>query len=271
MIAQLKHARSVHDPRAYQEAIRLFCSLPAIRITVGPGLRAAVRSSSVAGLFEWNTAVHAQDNESAPDPAALHQGRAAGSSTTPTTRSNGSRRRGRKGWLPAYRDAVAVQDRLLRRVCARNEVTHLQTVDFARNPPRANSASTGSCRSGTARPAGLPTQATQRPDGLRLVRRGPRRLARNTAPCMHRRHRTSSPPNGRAGARIHPAPPVPPLLRRDCGCPPRPGHPLAAPLLRHPPHRGRLGPHIRPAPGRPRTRLDHRPLHLVSSDYRAPH
>ena len=91
---------------------------------------------------------------------------------------------GRKGWLPAYRDAVMFK--LAYSYGLRfNELRHLQTVDFGRNP---HAREFGRCgvvhvRYGKAK-KGLTAQTAQRADRVRLDPGGDRRLA-GARPALH--------------------------------------------------------------------------------------
>jgi hypothetical protein len=106
------HRRKQSTIRGYQNALKLFCSYvshPDYGWDRVCEQRFGTHPAQV--FFEWNTAAHVQDNEQTPD--ALSPSRSCRTfSTTPTTRSRWSRRRGaRAGCRPT---AIGdVQDRLL--------------------------------------------------------------------------------------------------------------------------------------------------------------
>ena len=87
---------------------------------------------------------------SSPREASVHEAGAAGpfdhadDQVTLIANSN------KKGWLPAYRDSVMFKVAYSYGLRF-NELRHLQTVDFSRNPHAASSAATGRSRSATAR------------------------------------------------------------------------------------------------------------------------
>ena len=75
---------------------------------------------------------------------------------------------GRKGWLAAFRDATSVQDRLRVRAAPPRGVM-LDLRDFAVNPQRPSSASSGCARAVRQGEQGQPAQAPQRADGVAVV------------------------------------------------------------------------------------------------------
>ncbi|MDT5292456.1 MAG: hypothetical protein QOF88_7345, partial [Mycobacterium sp.] len=84
-------------------------------------------------FFEWNTAAHVQDNEQSPTKRAFTKAELQDFFDHADGRVALIAASGRKGWLPAYRDAVMFK--LAYSYGLRfNELRHLQTVDFARNP-----------------------------------------------------------------------------------------------------------------------------------------
>ena len=112
---------------------------------------------------------------------------------------------------------------------------------------------------------GLAAQAPQRADRVGVGARGPGRVV----------HRGPAAVAGGRGNRRRCGRPSAARGSAACGCNSRfgayrgrarpgrgPGFPLAAPLICHPPDRGRLGPAVRPGAGRPRARLHHLDLHL---------
>ena len=106
-------------------------STPATTGTPSANRRSALTRSrsSTSGTPPDTTRTTSRTRPSGPSPGRSCKP----SSTTPTTRSTASASLGRKGWLPAFRDATLFKTAYgwgLRR----NEVRHLQTVDFSRNP-----------------------------------------------------------------------------------------------------------------------------------------
>jgi site-specific recombinase XerD len=84
-------------------------------------------------LFEWNTAAHVQDNEQSPAKRAFTKNELQDFFDHADDKVTLIAASARKGWLPAYRDTVMFK--LAYSYGLRfNELRHLQTVDFARNP-----------------------------------------------------------------------------------------------------------------------------------------
>ena len=238
--------------RNYQEAVRLFCGYvtdPAYGWAGGvPG---AVRHPPGAGRATSGTP---RCTSRTPRPTRASGRSPAMScrrcSTTPTTRSAGSGRPGaragcrRSGTLPLFKVAYGFGLR-------RNETAMLDTADFGPNPHAPEFGELGVCyvrlRQGDE---GLAAQAAQRADGLAV---GGRRAGRVDRARSGRCCRT-----GRNSAALWPSERGPRIgctqidhrfaaYRDALGSGRGPGLPLAAPLLRHPPDRGRLGPAVRPA------------------------
>jgi len=84
-------------------------------------------------FFDWNTAAHVQDNESAPQKRAFTKHELQALFDHADDRVTVIAESGRKGWLPAYRDAVMFKVAYSFGLRF-NELRHLQTVDFAKNP-----------------------------------------------------------------------------------------------------------------------------------------
>ena len=119
--------------RGYQNALRLFCSYvsdPDYGWDRVCEQRFGAHPAQV--FFEWNTAAHVQDNEqsptSAPSRSELQDFFDHADDQVSLIAASG-----RKGWLPAYRDAVMFKIAYSYGLRF-NELRHLQTVDFARNP-----------------------------------------------------------------------------------------------------------------------------------------
>lgn len=147
--------------RSYQEALRGFCSYvtdPAYDWPAACEQRFGTHPVQV--VHEWNTAVHVQE-QGEGDPARRAFTRAElealfDHADEQVTRVRAS---GRKGWLPAFRDAtlfkVAYAYGLRRR-----EVRMLDVADFGRNPHGAEFGEYGVCyvRYGKAKKGSPPKQ-----------------------------------------------------------------------------------------------------------------
>lgn len=120
--------------RGYQNGLRLFCSYiadPDYGWDRVCEQRFGTHPAQV--FFAWNTAVHVQDNEQVPEKRPFTKRELqdffdhADDQVTLIANSK------KKGWLPAYRDAVMFKVAYSYGVRF-NELRHLQTVDFSRNP-----------------------------------------------------------------------------------------------------------------------------------------
>ncbi len=120
--------------RNYQEAVRSFCSYiidPAYQWSVECEQRFGTHPVQV--VHEWNTAVHVADAEADAGKRAFTRNELIALFDHADGQVDRIRRAGRKGWLPAFRDAVLLKTAYgfgLRR----NEIRMLDTVDFGRNP-----------------------------------------------------------------------------------------------------------------------------------------
>jgi site-specific recombinase XerD len=130
MDASVRHS----TVRAYQNALRLFCSYVS-----DPDYGWDVLCERLFGshptqvVFAWNTAPHSQVNEQDPSKRAFTKTELQSFFDRCDDEVDRVRSLGRKGVLPAWRDSV-----LFKAAYAwglrRNEVRHLQSVDFSRNP-----------------------------------------------------------------------------------------------------------------------------------------
>jgi integrase/recombinase XerD len=101
------HGRKQSTIRGYQNALRLFCSYvshPDYGWDRVCEQRFGARPAQV--FFDWNTAAHVQDNEQSPAKRAFPKRELQdffdhADDQVPLIAASG-----RKGWLPAYRDAV---------------------------------------------------------------------------------------------------------------------------------------------------------------------
>lgn len=125
---------SASTMRSYQNALRAFCGY--ITDPHYGWVNACLDrfgDHPVQVCHDWNTATHVADSEARPTrralrPAELQRLFDHADSDVAAVRANG-----RKGWLPAFRDAT-----LLKVTYAyglrRNEVRQLEVTDFGRNP-----------------------------------------------------------------------------------------------------------------------------------------
>ncbi|MCU1676317.1 MAG: xerD 2 [Frankiales bacterium] len=120
--------------RAYQNALRLFC---AYLIDPGYGWDALCQREfgtyPTQVCFEWNTAAHAQSNEQHPTKRAFTHEELQAFFDRADDEVVRIRAAGRKGALAAFRDATLFKVAYAWGL-RRNEVRHLQHVDFERNP-----------------------------------------------------------------------------------------------------------------------------------------
>ncbi|HZE03336.1 MAG TPA: site-specific integrase [Pseudonocardiaceae bacterium] len=134
---RVEHLLSRSTVRTYQNALRLFCAyLTDPHYGWDTVCEEAFGSHPSQVCFEWNTAGHHQDNEQDPRKRAFTRVELQAFFDRADDEVARIRTLGRKGWLPAFRDAVLFKVAYswgLRR----NEVRHLQTVDFSRNPHAA--------------------------------------------------------------------------------------------------------------------------------------
>ncbi|WP_207890871.1 site-specific integrase [Rhodococcus sp. Eu-32] len=120
--------------RSYQTSLKLFCSYISNPDYGWDRLceqRFGTHPAQV--FFEWNTAAHVQANESRPSKRAFTKTELQSLFDHADTQVELVAASRRKGWLPAYRDAVMLK--LAYSYGLRfNELRHIQTIDFARNP-----------------------------------------------------------------------------------------------------------------------------------------
>jgi integrase/recombinase XerC len=120
--------------RNYQEAVRGFCSYVTDPAYGWPAeCERRFGTHPVQVCFEWNTAVHAQEAEGDPAKRAFTRDELQAFFDYADHQVGRIRGAGRKGWLPAFRDAtllkVAYGFGLRRR-----ETQMLEVADFGRNP-----------------------------------------------------------------------------------------------------------------------------------------
>jgi integrase/recombinase XerC len=102
-------------------------------------------------VHEWNTAVHILDNESDPKKRAFTKAELHAFFAHCDDEVARIRSLGRKGWLPAFRDATVFKTAYAYGT-RRNETRMLDAADFGRSPYGAEFASTAGARCGSARP-----------------------------------------------------------------------------------------------------------------------
>lgn len=111
--------------------------------------------------FDWKTATHVQEAEAGPGKRAFTKAELQAFFDRADEETVRISRHNRKGWLPAFRDSVVFKAAYAYGL-RRNEVRHLETVDFSANPHaiefgskgvlnvRHEKAMRGSHRNGTA-------------------------------------------------------------------------------------------------------------------------
>lgn len=120
--------------RAYQNALRMFCAYVSDPDYGWDRMcESLFGSHPVQVVFEWNAAAHAQVNESDPGKRAFTRSELQLFFDHADGEVDRIRALGRKGALPAWRDAVLFKTAYAWGL-RRNEVRHLQTVDFSPNP-----------------------------------------------------------------------------------------------------------------------------------------
>ena len=128
------HHRKQSTIRGYQNALRLFCcyvSHPDYGWDRVSEQRFGTHPAQV--FFEWNTAAHVQDNEQTPAKRAFTKRELQDFFDHADDQVALIAASARKGWLPAYRDAVMFKVAYSYGLRF-NELRHLQTVDCSRNP-----------------------------------------------------------------------------------------------------------------------------------------
>jgi site-specific recombinase XerD len=132
--------------RNYQEAVRLFCGY-----ATDPAYGWSQRCEQEFGTHpvqvchEWNTAVHAQQAESDPGKRAFTLDELQAFFDHADEQVSRIRVAGRKGWLPAFRDAVLFKVAYAYGL-RRREVRMLDLADFGRNPHGPEFGDYGVCQ-----------------------------------------------------------------------------------------------------------------------------
>jgi integrase/recombinase XerC len=132
--------------RSYSEAVHAFC-----HFVTDPVYEWAATCEERFGthpvqvVHEWNTAVHVQDNEADAKNRAFTKAELHGFFAYCDDQVARIRAFGRKGWLPAFRDATVFKTAYAYGL-RRNETRMLDAADFGRNPHGAEFGEFGLCR-----------------------------------------------------------------------------------------------------------------------------
>lgn len=132
-LRSVNHAKQ-SSIRGYSQALRQFCSYVSDPDYGWDRVCEQRFGTHPAQVFHrWNTAQHVQDNESDPKKRAFTKLELQEFFDYSDDQVALIAASGRKGYLPAYRDSVMFK--LAYSYGLRfNELRHLQTIDFARNP-----------------------------------------------------------------------------------------------------------------------------------------
>jgi DNA-binding Xre family transcriptional regulator len=231
--------------RSYEHTIRTFCSyLTDGRYGWVDECERRFGTHPIQICFAWNTASHSSDFEGNPVRRALTKPELQRLFDLADDQVARARHAGRKGWLAAFRDATLFKVTYAWSL-RRREVTMLDIHDFAPNPkaPEFHHVGVLRVRHGKATRGSPPKRRsvlTVMDWSVEVVEE----WLGEVRPLLPHSDGSALWPSERA-------------LRIGLHEPNMP-----APLLCHPPHRGRLRPAVRPAAGRPRIRLHPRPLHL---------
>lgn len=131
--------------RGYQTALRLFCAYATDSAYDWPEqCQQRFGTHPVQVVHEWNSAVHVQDAESDPSRRAFTRTELQAFFDHADEQVNVIRSAGRKGWLPAFRDATLFKVAYAYGL-RRNEVRMLDAADFGRNPHAPEFGDYGVC------------------------------------------------------------------------------------------------------------------------------
>jgi integrase/recombinase XerC len=120
--------------RSYQDALRSFCTYicdPAYDWCSVCEQRFGTHPIQI--VHDWNVAVHVQETESRPEKRAFTIGELQDFFDYADEQVTKARDRGRKGWLPAFRDATLFKIAYSYGL-RRNETRMLDVTDIGRNP-----------------------------------------------------------------------------------------------------------------------------------------
>ncbi len=146
-LADLRSIRHLRKStlRNYQTAVRMFCDF-----VTDPNYGWAAECERRFGthpvqvVHEWNTAVHVQQAEGDPRKRALSVDELQAFFDAADDRVVRIRGRGRKGWLPAFRDSALFKTSYAYGL-RRNETRMLDLADFGRNPHVSEFGARGVC------------------------------------------------------------------------------------------------------------------------------
>lgn len=132
--------------RSYSEAVRAFCHFATDPAYEWPATcEKRFGSHPVQVVHEWNTAAHVQDNEADPRKRAFTKKELHAFFSHCDDQVARIRAFGRKGWLPAFRDATLFKTAYAFGL-RRNETRMLDAVDFGRNVHGPEFGEYGLCR-----------------------------------------------------------------------------------------------------------------------------
>jgi site-specific recombinase XerD len=137
--------RAISTVRGYQNAVQLFCAYVTDPAYGWAGeCEARFGTHPVQVIHEWNTAVHVAGSEAGPRKRAFTRAELQAFFDHADDQVGARRDAGRKGGLPAFRDAALFKVAYgfgLRR----NEARMLDVADFGRNPSGAEFGEYGVC------------------------------------------------------------------------------------------------------------------------------
>jgi integrase/recombinase XerC len=132
--------------RSYSEAIRAFCHFATDPLYQWPATcEDRFGTHPVQVVHEWNTAAHVQDNESDPKKRAFTKAELHAFFAHCDDEVARIRAFGRKGWLPAFRDATMFKTAYAFGL-RRNETRMLDAADFGTNPHAPQFKQFGYCQ-----------------------------------------------------------------------------------------------------------------------------
>jgi site-specific recombinase XerD len=132
--------------RSYQDALRSFCAYVSDPVYDWPAeCEQRFGTHPVQIVHEWNSAVHVQDNENRPEKRAFTLDELQGFFDYADEQVTRARDSGRKGWLPAFRDAVLVKTAYAFGL-RRREVSMLDLADLSANPRAPEFGRYGVCQ-----------------------------------------------------------------------------------------------------------------------------
>ncbi|CAM5324551.1 hypothetical protein SCHAM137S_02045 [Streptomyces chartreusis] len=132
--------------RSYSEAVRAFCHFVTDPLYDWAAMcEERFGTHPVQVVHEWNTVVHVQDNEADAKKGAFTKAELHAFFEHCDDEVARIRAFGRKGWLPAFRDATLFKTAYAYGL-RRNETRMLDAADFGRNPHGAEYGEFGRCQ-----------------------------------------------------------------------------------------------------------------------------